>query len=103
MLDFFLAQNDSLLLIFKLEGIVPDHQPCVLLCSQLAVRLYAKLCLLLVVAQLRNRTFHLVNTQVEFFNLVGIALLTLVSISQVAFYVVLVQFHKPSQILVFVL
>ena len=61
------------------------------------------LLLVLVLAQLSDCAFHLLQALVEFLNLVSITFLAVLTIGKVAHDIVLVELHQSSQELTFVL
>ena len=98
-----LLEDYSLLFVLQLESIVPDHEPSVLLGPQFAISADASICLFLVFTELLDSTFHLLETLVELFDLVSVALLALVAVGHVALDVVLIEFHQARYVLIFIL
>ena len=81
LLDLLRLENDSLLLVLKLESVVPDDQSSVLLGSQFTISPDSHLFLLLISLELLYSPFHLSETQVELFDLVSVSLLALFAVS----------------------
>lgn len=100
---FLELQDDSLLLVLKLERVVPNDEASVLLRAQLAISPDSNLSLLLVLLELRDCSLHLLQAHVELFDLVSVASLALVPIRQVTLHIVLVQLHQARDVLVLVL
>ena len=89
----FVLKDYDLFLVLFCESVVPDDETSILLCAQLAVCADTHVSLFFVLAELGDGALHLLQTLVEFFNLVCIAFLALVTVSQITGHVILVELH----------
>ena len=101
--DLLVLEDHILLQVFLLQSVVPNNEASVLLCAQLRVSPVAQLLLVLVLTKLGDGVLHLLKTLIELLDLVSVTLFALLTISEIAHDIVLVEFHQASQILALVL
>ena len=82
-----------MLFVFLCQPIVPDDKARVLLGSQFAVSANAHILFLFVLAELGDSTLHLLQALIELFDLICVALLSLVAVGQVTVDIVLIELH----------
>ena len=101
-LDVLFLQKHLLLLVLELQRVQINNQLRVLLRFERVVRANPQLNLLLLLLQLADGLFHVVQLPIEFFDGLSVAPLALLLIRHVTHHVVLVQLHQAVQVVVFV-